>query len=134
MYTATKTGKGFANGQVWVVVLYTDGVTKFETVYRENTISPDWPDASMRARLAQLNGMDLSVIPLGAAQAQPVDPVPVLTPAQIARNAWLVAFRAWKRKKAEFESGLSTTATQAGVNAAQATAKATYLPEYGDFL
>ena len=82
MFTATKTGKGFSNGQVWVCVLFTDGVEKFETVYRADTISPDWPDAQMRSRLAQLNALDLTTIKLGAADPAPV--VVVVPPTQAA--------------------------------------------------
>lgn len=135
MWTATKTSsKGLSNGQAYQEVVYTNGVDSVVEVYRTPVIAPDWPDSIARARLDQLNALDVSVLKVGALDPKPVVVVTLPTQAEIDRLDFLAKLRVWQKLKKEVDSGFSKTTTQADVDSAYAAVKSAYLPEYGVFL
>ena len=76
-WTALKTDKLLTNGEICVPVTYTSdsGETSYES-YRTRVMSPDWPDSLIRARLIELNAIDLSLVQLGSVKPPPIIPSP----------------------------------------------------------
>ena len=131
-WTANKVSKGISNGEVWVQVVYVEvGGEQATVVERTNIVTPDWPDAIIRSRLTQLNGIDLSLVELGAVKPSPVKLPP--TQEEIDRAAFLALLRDWQKKKAELENGIGKT-TQQDVDDAVTAWKTAYKDEYAPFL
>ena len=131
-WTASKVSKGISNGEVWVQIVYiADSGEQATTLERTNIITPDWPDAIIRTRLAQLNAIDLSLVELGAIKSPPVGKVP--TQEEIDRSAFWALLQDWQRKKAEFANAIGKT-TQQDVDDAVVAWKTVYKDEYAQML
>lgn len=134
MYTATKLTPGRTGGQAFQGVRYTDGVDTFEESYRTPVITPNWPETIIATRLLELNALDLSVLTTGAPKPlpTPIDSAP--TQEELDRDAFLLKLRDWQQKQAILASGVSKAITQADVDSALASWKASYKDEYAQFL
>lgn len=134
-WTAKKQKAGVTNGEVFVPVVYTaDSGEVANESYRTRKVTPDWPDALIRARLAELNTVDLSQLSEGDPKPAPVEVKPVPTQDELDQQNFLALLNDWKQKDAALKSGASKTATQQVVDDAYAAWKAVYKDEYAPFI
>ena len=129
-WTAEKKGKGVSSGLIYVTVEYVNDspVDSFFETYNVRSIRPDWPDAAIRARLDELESIDLDQIKLGApaAATPPVEHTP--TQDELDQKAFIALAEDWRIKKAALN--VSKELTQQDVDAAYDALKAAFKEEY----
>ena len=131
-WTALKTDKAIINGEIYVSVTYTaDSGEVANDSYRTRLLHPDWPDSPIRARLIELNAIDLSLIELGSVKAPPIIPSPTQDELDLAEFVGLLDD--YKRKQAEVKAAVGRS-TQVDVDDALAAWKAKYREQYARYL
>ena len=131
-WIALKTDKLLTNGEICVPVTYTSdsGETSYES-YRTRVMSPDWPDSLIRARLIELNAIDLSLVELGSVKPPPIIPSP--TQDELDLTEFVALMDDYRRKQIEVKAAVGRS-TQADVDDALVAWKAKYREQYARYL
>lgn len=136
MWTASLSEKRRVGFQLRIAVIYTNGTEnlKLEYTFDGNSDFDAFLKNRIKAQITSLEQID------DIAENYAVGPIalPVPTPDEVAKQAFIVLLNDWKAKKLELEAatkgGVTTKLTQADVDAALSAWKAVYKDDYAPFI